>query len=145
MTEMAAADFGQCAISNQPSMHLPYLYSAIGNIGKAARYVRRILREGYNENVFPGDEDNGSMSAWYIFGVLGFYPVCPGSGKYVLGVCNARNITVKLGSGNILNIINETDGSSAFRVSFNGANIKENFIAHDKLMRGGTLRFYTEV
>ena len=50
-----------------------------------------------------------------------------------------------LGSGNILNIINEADGSGAFRVSFNGADITENFIAHDKLMRGGTLRFYTEV
>ena len=144
MTEMAAADFGQCAISNQPSMHLPYLYSAIGNIEKTASHVRRMLTEGYNENVFPGDEDNGSMSAWYIFGVLGFYPVCPGSGEYVLGVCNARNMTVKLGSGNILNIINETDGSSVFRVSFNGTDIAENFIAHDKLMQGGTLRFYTE-
>lgn len=145
MTEMAAADFGQCAISNQPSMHLPYLYSAIGNMGKTASHVRRMLREGFNENVFPGDEDNGSMSAWYILGVLGFYPVCPGSGEYVLGVCNARKITVMLGSGNILNIINETDGSSAFRVSFNGTDIAENFIAHDRLMQGGTLRFYTEI
>ena len=144
MTEMAAADFGQCAISNQPSMHLPYLYSAIGNIEKTASHVRRMLTEGYNENVFPGDEDNGSMSAWYILGVLGFYPVCPGSGKYTLGVCNARNITVRLGSGNILNIINETDGSGVFRVSFNGTDIAENYIAHDKLMQGGTLRFYTE-
>ena len=145
MTEMAAADFGQCAISNQPSMHLPYLYSAIGNMGKTAGHVRRIIREGYNENVFPGDEDNGSMSAWYILGVLGFYPVCPGSGEYVLGVCNARKITVMPGSGNILHIINATDGSSAFRVSFNGTDITENVIAHDKLMQGGTLRFYTEV
>ena len=142
MTEMAAAVFGQCAISNQPSMHLPYLYSAIGNINKTAIYMRRMLKEGFNENIFPGDEDNGSMSAWYILGVLGFYPVCPGSGGYVLGVCNARKITVKLGSGNILNIINETDGSSDFRVSFNGADISENFIAHNELMQGGTLRFY---
>ena len=145
MTEMAAADFGQCAISNQPSMHLPYLYSAIGNTGKTAGHVRRMLREGYNEKVFPGDEDNGSMSAWYILGVLGFYPVCPGSGEYVLGVCNARKNTVMLGSGNLLHIIDETDGSSAFRVSFNGTEITENFIAHDKLMQGGTLRFYKEV
>lgn len=144
MTEMAAADFGQCAISNQPSMHLPYLYSANGNIGKTAHWVRRIVREAYNENVLPGDEDNGSMSAWYIFGVLGFYPVCPGSGGYVPGICNARKITVKLGSGNILNIINETNAGSALRLSFNDTDITENFIAHDKLMQGGTLRFYTE-
>ena len=85
------------------------------------------------------------MSAWYILGILGFYPVCPGSGEYVLGVCNARKITVMPGSGNILNIVNETDGSSAFRVSFNGTDVTENVIAHDKLMQGGTLRFYTEV
>ena len=145
MTEMAAADFGQCAISNQPSFHLPYLYSAIGNINKTAVHVRRMLKEGFNENFFPGDEDNGSMSAWYILGMLGFYPVCPGSGGYVLGISNAQRITVKLGSGNILNIINETYGSSDFRVSFNGADISGNFIAHNELMQGGTLRFYTEV
>ncbi|MBD5157796.1 MAG: glycoside hydrolase family 92 protein [Butyrivibrio sp.] len=49
-----------------------------------------------------------------------------------------------LGSGNVLDIINETVDNSAFSVSFNGTDITENFIAYDKLMQGGTLRFYTE-
>lgn len=145
MTEMAAADFGQCAISNQPSMHLPYLYSMIKNIGKTALHVRHIVREGYNERAFPGDEDNGSMSAWYILSVLGFYPVCPGSGEYVLGISNAQRITVKLGSENTLHIINETEDITALKVSFNGTDITEDHIEYDKLMQGGTLRFYTEV
>lgn len=146
MTEMAAANFGQCAISNQPSMHLPYLFSMIGDIGKTAYYVQRIVNEGFDENVFPGDEDNGSMSAWYIFGVLGFYPVCPGSGEYIAGICNADKITVRLGSGNILAIENRTLGSeiSVLKVSFNGEAVIDNSISHDALMQGGRLIFYTD-
>ena len=86
MTEMAAADFGQCAISNQPSFHLPYLYAALGEPDKAAYWVEKMCREAfsYREDGFPGDEDNGTMSAWYIFSCLGFYPLCPGKPEYVV-------------------------------------------------------------
>lgn len=79
MTEMAAVDFGQCAISNQPSFHFPFLYAMLGETEKANQWVEKLVTvfhatpEGY-----PGDEDNGTMSAWYIFAMLGLYPVCPG-------------------------------------------------------------------
>lgn len=101
MTELANADFGQCAISNQPSFHLPYLYSALGYPEKTAYWIRRIVEEAFNctETGFPGDEDNGSMSAWYIFSVLGFYPLCPGKAEYVAGVCNVKEAKITLGGG----------------------------------------------
>ena len=85
MTEMAAVDFGQCAISNQPSFHIPWLFAALGK-PKLSEYWRdRISKELFSWRVdgFPGDEDNGSMSAWYIFSVLGIYPLCPGKSEYV--------------------------------------------------------------
>ncbi len=86
MTEMAAADFGQCAISNQPSFHIPYLYAALGAQEKTDAWVRR-LAEAFSsgDDGFPGDEDNGTMSAWYLFSSLGFYPLCPGKAEYVPG------------------------------------------------------------
>lgn len=85
MTEMAAVDFGQCAISNQPSFHYPWLYAALGEKGKAVYWIRRIVNElfSYRPDGFPGDEDNGTMAAWYIFACLGFYPLCPGKAEYV--------------------------------------------------------------
>ncbi len=85
MTEMAAADFGQCAISNQPSFHLPYIYAVMGETGKSAYWVKRLCTEAFDssERGFPGDEDNGTMAAWYIFSVLGIYPYCPGKAEFV--------------------------------------------------------------
>ncbi len=80
MTEMAAVDYGQCAISNQPSFHLPYIYAAIGEPEKATYWVHRLAKEtmSYADDGFPGDEDNGTMAAWYVFACLGMYPLCPG-------------------------------------------------------------------
>ena len=79
MSEMAAVDYGQFAISNQPSFHLPYLYAYLGESEKAEHWVRRACNELFSaEDGYPGDEDNGSMSAWYILSVLGMYPLCAG-------------------------------------------------------------------
>ncbi|RRD94439.1 glycoside hydrolase family 92 protein [Clostridiales bacterium COT073_COT-073] len=85
MTEMAAADFGQCAISNQPSFHLPYLYAALGEKEKTEYWIDRLLKEGFSaaDDGFPGDEDNGSMAAWVIFAMIGIYPFCVGKDEFI--------------------------------------------------------------
>ena len=86
MTEMAAVDFGQCAISNQPSFHIPFMYAEFGEQAKTHAIVKRMVDElfSYEDSGFPGDEDNGTMAAWYIFAVLGFYPTCPGKTDFVV-------------------------------------------------------------
>ena len=88
MTEMAAVDFGQCAISNQPSFHIPYIYSALGDVEKTAYWVRKLCDNAfsYENDGFPGDEDNGTTAAWFIFSVLGLYPFCPGKPEFVKGL-----------------------------------------------------------
>ena len=79
MTEMAALKFGQCAISNQPSFHIPFMYAALGKREKTDYWVERMVKEAFSADIgYPGDEDNGSMSAWYIFATIGMYPICPG-------------------------------------------------------------------
>ncbi len=93
ITEMAAADFGQCAISNQPSFHIPYIYSALGNVEKSAYWAEKLCNEAFSfeDDGFPGDEDNGTMAIWYIFSVLGFYPFCPGKPEFVKGKKQVKN------------------------------------------------------
>ncbi len=88
ITEMAAVDFGQCGMNNQPSFHIPYIYSALGEVEKSAYWVKKICDElfSYEDDGFPGDEDNGTTAIWYIFGVLGLYPFCPGRPEYVKGI-----------------------------------------------------------
>ena len=85
MTEMAAADYGQCAISNQPSFHIPYLYSALGDVDRTAFWTEKMCKEAFSfaDDGFPGDEDNGSMALWYVFSTIGIYPFCPGKNEYV--------------------------------------------------------------
>ncbi len=87
ITEMAAVDFGQCAISNQPSFHIPYIYSALGCVEKSAYWAEKLCEEAFSfeDDGFPGDEDNGTTAIWYIFGVLGLYPFCPGKPEFVKG------------------------------------------------------------
>ena len=85
MTEMGTANFGQCAISNQPSFHIPYIYAYLGENEKCAYWVHKMCREAFSATVdgYPGDEDNGTTSAWYIFSMLGMYPLCPGKRELV--------------------------------------------------------------
>ena len=85
MTEMAAVDFGQCAISNQPSFHLPYLFAALGETDKSAYWVRKLCEEAFSDadDGFPGDEDNGTTAAWYILSTLGIYDICPGKNEEI--------------------------------------------------------------
>lgn len=88
MSEMAQVEFGQFALSNQPSFHIPYLFQWTDK----PEYTAILLHAARNQlfkpsfDGYPGDEDNGSMSAWYIWSCLGFYPVCPGNGDYQLGL-----------------------------------------------------------
>lgn len=85
MSELASLDLGQCAISNQPSFHIPFIYAALGDIQKTHAVVKKMTKlftptiKGY-----PGDEDNGSMSGLYLFSMMGFYPINPASGNYVI-------------------------------------------------------------
>lgn len=88
MSEMAAVEYGQCAVSNQPSFHLPYLFTYAGRPDLTQVTIKQILTRLFNSGFegYPGDEDNGSMAGFYVFGAMGFYPVCPGTDEYVLGI-----------------------------------------------------------
>lgn len=86
MTEMASVDLGQCAISNQPSFSFPYLYAYFDEKQKSRALLRKITKNYFSHRTdgFPGDEDNGSMSCWYMFAIMGLYPITPGKAEYLV-------------------------------------------------------------
>lgn len=88
MSEMATALFGQLAISNQPSFHIPYLFRYSDYPDYTALLIKTLRQKAFHPSwqAYPGDEDNGSLSAWYIWSALGFYPTCPGKPSYDLGI-----------------------------------------------------------
>lgn len=88
MSEMATAPFGQVAISNQPGFHIPYLFRYSNYLDYTALLIKTLRQKAFHPSwkAYPGDEDNGSLSAWYIWSALGFYPTCPGKPSYDLGI-----------------------------------------------------------
>lgn len=88
MSEMVTAHFGQLAISNQPSFHIPYLFRYSDYPDYTALLIKTLRQKAFHPSweAYPGDEDNGSLSAWYVWSALGFYPTCPGKASYDLGI-----------------------------------------------------------
>ncbi|KAI1364592.1 glycoside hydrolase family 92 protein [Xylaria arbuscula] len=87
--------------SNEPSHHIPYLYSLIGYPGAAAERIRSIAWDNYNATSagLSGNEDLGQMSAWYVFSALGFYPVNSAGDEYVVGSPFFEKVTIRLPRG----------------------------------------------
>lgn len=97
ITEFAAGIWGQCAICNQPSFHLPFIYAYFGQTEKTNYWVHRICKEAFSwhNDGFPGDEDNGTMAAWYIFAAIGMYPLTPGKKDLVEFDGYIRDVVIK--------------------------------------------------
>jgi len=144
MTEMAVADFGQYAHSNQPVHHVLYLFNAAGRPWRTQKEVRRVMDVLYTPDSLPGDEDNGEMCAWYVLSALGLFPLCPGHPSWTLGTPLFKRAEVSLENGKTLVVEAPANSSSAFYVdaaSWNGVVLDSLSLAHHTIANGGTLRF----
>ena len=137
---------GQYAHGNQPIQHMPYLYSYAGQPWKTQYWVRQIMRRLYNSTPdgFPGDEDQGGMSSWYVLSALGLYAVTPGTDQYVIGSPLFRKATITMEDGS--KFVIEAEGNSADNVyiqsgTLNGRPLDKNYITYGDIARGGTLKF----
>jgi predicted alpha-1,2-mannosidase len=144
MSEMAAVNFGQYAHSNQPVHHLLYIFAHAGRADLTQFWVRKVMQDLYTSEAFPGDEDTGSMSAWFILSALGFYPLCPGKTEYTLGSPLFKRATLRL--PNDKSLVIEASGNSRDAVYVRSASLNEELLSghtveHAELMRGGVLRF----
>jgi predicted alpha-1,2-mannosidase len=144
MSEMAAVEFGQYAHSNQPSHNLLYLLAHAGRPDLTQVWVRKTMNELYSPDQFAGDEDTGSMAAWYILSALGFYPVCPGKTEYTLGSPLFPRATVQLPGKKAF--IVEAPGNSPGKVfvhsvQLDGQPLTGISLDHAAIVKGGTLRF----
>ena len=96
MTEVAKCNLGYFGISNQPSFHLPFIFAAIDREERTAEILKETQKYFTAKNDgFPGDEDNGSLSAWYVFSQIGKYPLIPASGEFVSFPVLAKDVKFK--------------------------------------------------
>lgn len=135
---------GQYAHGNEPSHHIAYLYVYAGAPHKTQARVRSLLETMYADKPdgMQGNEDVGQMSAWYILSALGFYPVDPVSGNYVLGAPLFEHAAVELGGGKRLELVVERkDPSHQYIQTFtlNGKPQQRVWFHHSEIAQGGKI------
>ena len=146
MNHNASGFVGQYAHGNEPSHHVAYLYNFAGQPWKTQKYVCHILNTLYNNTSsgYAGNDDCGQMSAWYVFSAMGFYPVNPADGRYIIGSPLLDECTLKL-AGNkefrIRTIRKSPEDIYIQSVTLNGKKHKDFFITHQDIMNGGTMVF----
>lgn len=137
---------GQYSHGNEPSHHIAYLFQYMDRPDRTAEVVRAICDKFYHATPdgLCGNEDCGQMSAWYVFAAMGFYPLNPASGEYVIGAPQIPKIALDVGCGR--KFIVEAKNLSAKNkyvksVSLNGKVMPGFKLKHSDIVRGGRLVF----
>lgn len=150
MGEKASSDIsgliGQYAHGNEPGHHIVYLYTKAGKPEKTQEKVRYILRNMYHDQPdgLQGNEDCGQMSSWYVLSALGFYPVEPAGGEYVLGAPLFDRAVIELPKGLSFEIVahnNKPGNCYVQSVELNGKPYDKTYITQQDIMQGGILEF----
>lgn len=137
---------GNYVHGNEPSHHVPYMYSYAGAPWKTQERIHQIVNTMYKPEPHGlcGNDDCGQMSAWYIFSVMGFYPVAPGSNEYVIGSPCANSAAINLENGKTFRITAENLSEKNIYIKealLNGKNLNRAFLTHDEIINGGELKF----
>ena len=141
--EMQVMDMGNYAHGNQPIQHAIYLYGYSGQPWKTQYWIRQVMDKLYTPapDGYCGDEDNGQTSAWYVFSAMGFYPVCPGSGQYVLGTPYFKSMKLQLENGKEVDIQSEGKGCYVDEMLLNGNSYQHNYLDMNSLMQGTQITY----
>ena len=131
---------------NEPDHQAAYIFAMAGQPEKTQEWVNRIIKEEYSSGPggLSGNEDAGQMSAWLVFSMMGFYPVCPASNQYVITTPAFDEVRILLPEGKrlIIRSINRENNNKYIRaISKDGVRFNNWFITHEEIMKGGGLTF----
>ncbi len=137
---------GNYVHGNEPSHHVPYMYVYTGEPWRTQERIHQIVNTMYKSKPdgLCGNDDCGQMSAWYIFSVMGFYPVAPGSNEYVIGSPCVKSAVINLENGKQFKIEakNLSDKNIYIQsITLNGKDYHKSFILHKDIINGGELVF----
>ena len=140
---------GQYCQGNEPSHHVPYLYTLAGHPEKAAERIREITTRLYSPTLggLCGNDDCGQLSVWYVFAGMGFYPVNPCGGEFVFGAPQLKKISLSVGDGRKFTVTAKglsEKNKYVRRVLLDGKEYDSQIIRYADIMRGGELTFEME-
>jgi putative alpha-1,2-mannosidase len=134
---------------NEPGHQIPFMYNYTASPWKTQEQVHKILSEEYSNGPggLGGNDDAGQMSAWYMFASMGFYPVNPIAGEYLLSSPIFTHVSVSLPKGKIFEIVCHKTSKTAkyiHKAKWNGVLQADNFITYSNIMHGGKLELYLQ-
>lgn len=135
---------GQFSLSNEPALHIPYLYNYAGQPWKTQKRIRTLLHQWFRNDLMgvPGDEDGGGMTSFVVFSYMGFYPVTPGMPIYNIGSPMFDKVKMDLGNGKYFEVeaLNNSDENKYIQsATLNGKSWNKPWFLHADLMSGGKL------
>ncbi len=138
---------GQYAHGNEPSHHIAYIYSFLDRPEETQRLIRQITTDFYQNKPdgLIGNDDCGQMSAWYIFSVMGFYPMNPVSGELIIGAPQIPKAVINVGDGKHFTMEAKNlskENMYVEKIELNGQPYDKKFITHVDIINGSTLVFY---
>ena len=145
-------DINQFDMANEPDIAYPYLFNYIkGEEWKSQEMVKKLVREHFKNlpKGLPGNDDTGTMSAWLVYSMMGFYPISPGDPIYTLTTPMFDKITIQLDpryykKENIV-IQREINSDGKIKdIQLNGKSLNSFFITHDDFVNGTTLKVIQE-
>jgi predicted alpha-1,2-mannosidase len=137
---------GQYVQGNQPDQQAPYLYAWSGQPWKTQQLVRRILDQLYGSDAagygYPGMDDQGATSSWYVMSAMGFYPVDPSTPHYIIGSPIFDTVKLFMGNGKALEIVAENNSAANLYIqsaTLNGSQWNKPWFSHDDIKNGAKL------
>ena len=137
---------GQYAHGNEPSHHMAYLFNFVGKPVRTQKIVNQIMNELYTDQPdgLCGNEDCGQMSAWYVMSAMGFFPVTPASGMFIIGVPHFEEMTLNFENGKTFTIIAKNlshENKYIESVKLNGKPLNRSYLYCDEVLNGGKIEF----
>lgn len=138
----ASYDDHHFAAGNEPDFQVPWIYNWVDKPYKTSAIISRILREAYDSTAsgLPGNDDGGTMGAWYVFASIGMYPMIPGVAGFTVNMPQFEQISIRLPKG-ILKINGGKDSFYIDRMYLNGKKYNSTWIDWDVLSNGGEICF----
>ncbi len=142
----SALNNGLIMFDNEPNFHIPYLYNYAKCPAKTQEWVSKISDTQFTATAggLPGNDDLGSMSSWFVFNALGFFPVCPGIPEYNIGTPLFEKVIIHITNGKdfIIKAINSSPKNNFIQsATLNNADFNKSWFNHTEILNGGKITF----
>ncbi len=143
-----SAFIGQYCQGNQPDHNAPYMYYFVDKQEKCQFYLDSIMNHYYDMGkdklAYPGMDDAGEMSSWFVFNAIGLYTFSPADPEYIISVPLFDKVEFSLGKNSTFTILKKNAGKKITTISYDGKKVDGYFITHDELKKGKTLVITTK-